>query len=226
MKIIGVGLNRTGTKSLRRHCLEWGFRHRSYELEAFERYRRGEIEALLEDMEDYDSFEDWPWPLFYREIDERFPDAKFVLTTRRTPEVWYQSLCHLAVRMGPFVKFEQHIYGYKMPHGHRDEHIDYYLEHNEAVRKHFADRPGKLLEICWETDPTSAAQLANFLGQEESPPRPAHANRSSRRVYRGDNLWVAHANRIVFQRYWYTKEWIKKHLPWLVPILRPLLPKG
>ena len=85
MKIVGIGLNKTGTKTLK-YCLEqWGFRHQSYDLRAFELYREGRLDELFDWMQEYDSFEDWPWPLFYREIDTRFPNAKFVLTVRDTP---------------------------------------------------------------------------------------------------------------------------------------------
>lgn len=212
MKIIGVGLNRTGTKTLRRYLLGWGFRHRSYDLDAFARFRRGEIAELLDEMDSHDSFEDWPWPLLYREIDARFPDARFVLTTRKSPEVWFRSLCNLAVRMGPLDDFERHIYGYAMPQGHREEHVRYYLAHNLAVREHFADRPRKLLEICWEDGTDCVGRLADFVGREKPAERPVHANRSTRKVYGGNNLLLAHANRIVFQCAWRGRERLKRLL--------------
>ncbi len=208
MKVVGIGLNKTGTKSLRVFCLAWGLRHRTYDLEAFRRYRRGEIEGLLDEMEAFDSFEDWPWPLFFREIDERFPDAKFILTVRKSPDTWYRSLCKMAVRMGPMRDFEKHIYGYSMPHGHKDEHVRIYNEHNAAVEAHFADRPEKLLRICWE-DGDNGADVAAFLGLPVPEDASRHENESSP-VYGGDNLLHAHAHRIVFQSRWYTRKLCRK----------------
>ena len=123
MKVIGVGLNKTGTKTLAYYLKQWGLRHRTYDLPSFHLYRDGEIAKLLDQMADWDSFEDWPWPLIYREIDERYPDARFVLTVRESPAIWYRSLCRMAVRLGPLDDFEQHIYGHAMPQGHRDEHF-------------------------------------------------------------------------------------------------------
>ena len=71
-KVVGVGLNKTGTKTLR-HCLQhWGYRHQSYDLDAFQLYRNKDFLALFQWMDRYDSFEDWPWPLFYESIDARF----------------------------------------------------------------------------------------------------------------------------------------------------------
>jgi hypothetical protein len=204
MKVVGVGLNKTGTKTLARYLQGWGMRHRSYDLQAFQRYRRGEFAALLDDMANWDSFEDWPWPLLWRDIDERYPDALFVLTVRESAEVWYRSLCQMAIRRGPLVRFEQHIYGHAMPQGHRAEHLAYYHAHNAAVAAHFRDRPGKLLTLCW-SDPEAPARLAAFLGRELPDAPAVHENRGSP-VYGGDNIWLAHAWRIAFARYWQAKQ--------------------
>ena len=191
-KLIGVGLNRTGTKTLRAFCESWGFRHLTYDSEAFEMYRSGDTVSLLDRMAGYDSFEDWPWPLVFREIDERYPDAKFVLTVRRDPETWYASLCNLAVRQGPLRQYAQHIYGYAMPQGHKAELMAFYEQHNEAVRSHFADRPDKLLEVCWEAG-DDGATVAQFMGLPVPTVVKQHANRS-RRVYSGDSRIIAYAN--------------------------------
>ena len=204
MKVVGIGLNKTGTKTLAHYLEGWGLRHRSYDLAAFQRYRNGEIELLLDEMADWDSFEDWPWPLLWREIDQRYPDAKFVLTVRTDPETWYRSLCQMAVRRGPMVRFEQHIYGHAMPQGHRDAHLAYYRAHNQAVEEHFRERPGKLLTLCW-SDPLAPARLAAFLGRELPDAPPVHENRGSP-VYGGDNIWLAQASRIAFQTYWRAKQ--------------------
>lgn len=197
IKIVGVGLNKTGTKTLANCLKQWGYRHQSYDLTAFEYYRAGKIDELLAWMEDFDSFEDWPWPLIYRDIDHRFPEAKFILTVRDSPERWYRSLCKMAVRMGPLSDYEQHIYGYSMPHGRKRSHIAFYEKHNSAVDEYFNDRPGKLLRVCWEHGDDSS-RLAAFLNQPRLPTKLKKINESLP-VYSGDNLWLAHLNRVAFQ---------------------------
>ena len=204
MKIFGIGLNKTGTKTLAYYLKHWGFRHKTYDIEAFRSYRAGHSEQLFSLIDDYDSFEDWPWPLMFRELDARYPEARFILTLRRSPEIWYRSLCNMAVRMGPLKDFERHIYGYAMPQGHRDHHIRFYTAHNRAVEEHFRDRPEKLLRLCWE-DGGDAARLAGFLGLDVDIPPARHVNRSSSRVYTGDNLYLAQANRIAYQAWWHTR---------------------
>lgn len=204
-KVIGIGLNKTATKSLALCFESLGYRNCSYSLDAFNSYRNNDWASLFDRMDNYDSFEDWPWPLMYREIDQHYPDAKFILTTRKNADTWYRSLCKMAVRMGPFNDFERHIYGWPMPQGRRDEHIKYYLEHNASVRNHFSDRPEKLLEICMEEGFDMKA-LTSFLGEEYNGFTPPHAN-SSPPVYDGESLWRAHCHRIIYQSKWYCGKW-------------------
>lgn len=219
MKVVGIGLNKTGTKTLK-HCLtHWGMNHQSYDLKAFQLFRDGKIEELLSWMEEFDSFEDWPWPLFYREIDERFPDAKFILTTRLTPDRWYQSLCKMAVRMGPFKDYERHIYGHAMPQGKREEHIRFYERHNEEVEGYFADRPHKLLKLCWEDGDNNDIRLASFLGCEPLKEPIPRINKSVP-VYGGDNLWIAQLSRIVFQTKWKVAKILKNAVRKVIPARR------
>ncbi|MEM1115233.1 MAG: sulfotransferase [Bacteroidota bacterium] len=204
-QVFGVGLNKTGTKTLRRYLLQWGYRHRTYdsgsttESPSFDLYRAGRTDDLLNLVADVDSAEDWPWPLLYRDLDARYPEARFVLTVRSSPEVWYRSLCNMAVRIGPLPLFEQTVYGSAMPQGRKAEHLAIYRAHNEAVQAHFADRPGKLLVLCWEDEP-DASRLATFLGLEDVDVAPEHANRSPSWVYDGDRLWLAHVHRVLYQR--------------------------
>ncbi|MEM6569772.1 MAG: sulfotransferase [Planctomycetota bacterium] len=195
-KVIGIGLNKTGTKTLGAYLSRWGYRNRSYdsnttsESPSFDLYTSGRTDALLDEMEGYDSFEDWPWPLLFREIDERYPDALFVLTERPNATVWFRSLCNMAVRLGPMPLFERHVYGSARPQGHRARHVETYEAHAKAVREHFEDRPEKLLCICWDQG-EGPEELAEFLGLEGVDLTPVHVNPSPRNVYDGNSVFLA-----------------------------------
>ena len=206
-KVIGIGLNKTATKSLAQ-CLEaMGYNNQTYSLRAFSQYQQQDWPSLFSLMDQFDSFEDWPWPLMYKEIDQQYPDAKFILTTRSTADVWYRSLCKMAVRMGPLKDFEQAIYGYAMPQGHRDEHLAFYETHNRDVREYFASRPGKLLEICFDHT-VSMKSLCDFLDQPFIDFIPPHANKSAP-VYGGDSIYRAQFSRVIFQTRWHALQWLR-----------------
>ncbi|MGF1572832.1 MAG: sulfotransferase [Sumerlaeia bacterium] len=175
MKIIGVGLNKTGTTTLGQCLKFWGNTHCSWSTPAFELWRDNKHAELIEFARNYTSFEDWPWPLIYRELDEAFPGSKFILTRRSTPEVWFESLCLHAERTGP-TEFRRVIYGYAMPHEHAEHHIHIYLKHNQAVRDYFAPRPQDFLEVCWE-EGDEWSGLAKFLGKKIPNRLFPHANK-------------------------------------------------
>lgn len=179
MKVVGIGLNKTGTKTLGTCLKYWGLRHITYNHQAFDLWRNSDYGALMEWVGAYDSFEDWPWPLLYREIDEAFPGTKFILTTRKDSATWFKSLCDHAVRTGP-TQFRKYIYGFEMPHEHKAEHIEFYERHNQSVREHFKSRPGCLLEVCWENG-DGWKELAGFLGLPDPGIPLPHANKSRTR---------------------------------------------
>ncbi len=191
-KVIGVGFHKTGTSTLG-HCLQLlGYQHISHSREAFLLYQASETSAILTLMAYFDSFEDWPWPLLYREIYARFPESKFILTTRANEERWFASLAnHVRRGAGEEFKYRKYIYGYENPEDNNQAHIETYLHHNRAVREFFADKAGALLEVCWETG-DGWHELCSFLGVEiPNIPFP-HSNQAPNRR----NLHRKVANRI------------------------------
>ena len=91
-KVFGVGWAKTGTTTLGR-CFEiLGLSHKSQDLNLVRNLDQALTVARL-----YDSFEDWPWPLFYKQLDKRFPGSKFVLTTRNSNR-WLKSYRNMLSR--------------------------------------------------------------------------------------------------------------------------------
>lgn len=174
-KVVGVGLNKTGTTTLGVCLQHWGFKHITSSKMDFELWSHGDWSRLIRRVGQYDSFEDWPWALIYREIDGAFPGSKFILTRRTDPETWFTSLSKHADRTGPTV-YRERIYGFSTPYDHQTEHISFYTQHNEAVRSYFAGRPDDLLEVCWE-EGDGWEELATFLGMRPPTLPFPHANR-------------------------------------------------
>ena len=175
-KVVGIGLNKTGTSTLGVCLQHWNMKHTSYSLEAFRAWRERDYTRALRQASHFDSFEDWPWPLLYKEFDRAFPDTKFILTRRKDAETWFESLRKHAELTGP-TEFRKVIYGYAMPHKHKDEHIRFYEQHLEEIRRYFKTRPGDLLEVCWE-EGDGWDKLAGFLGLARPEVPFPHANKA------------------------------------------------
>ncbi|HGG61197.1 MAG TPA: hypothetical protein ENK26_14995 [Gammaproteobacteria bacterium] len=185
-KIFGIGLNKTGTTTLGDCGRILGYRatgcHRSLLVDVV---RHNDFSGVEKVIASYDLFEDWPWPVIYRELDKRYPGSKFILTTRSSPEVWLRSLKKHALRTPPFKHCRKLAYGYSFPHGKEQAHIDQYLRHNAEVRDYFAGREGDFLEICWENG-DGWEKLCPFLGKEIPDVPVPHSNRgANERVSRG-----------------------------------------
>jgi hypothetical protein len=99
IQIIGAGLGRTGTLSLKAALEELGFTKCYHMVEVFTRKDDAQIwdSALCGEPVDWDGLfagyratVDLPSCLFYREQMEKYPEAKVILTVR-DPERWYDS---------------------------------------------------------------------------------------------------------------------------------------
>lgn len=182
MKVFGIGLNKTGTSTLAVCFEHFGFRHTSTNLPLTLAVERGDLEAVFSFAVNYDSFEDWPWPLIYQALDRRFPGSKFILTTRRNVDVWLRSLKKHAALVGP-TDFRRIAYGHAVVRGHEREHCAVYERHQREVRDYFVNRPSDFLEVCWENG-DGWEKLCPFLGGDVPDLPFPHTNRSSDKTWR------------------------------------------
>ena len=99
LKIIGSGLGRTGTSSLKVALEELGFGDcyhmfellkAPHELKYFEQAERGENVDWDSLFVGYQSAIDYPIARYYKQLMVKYPDAK-VIHTLRDPESWYKS---------------------------------------------------------------------------------------------------------------------------------------
>ncbi|MES2001731.1 MAG: sulfotransferase family protein [Pseudomonadota bacterium] len=153
LSVIGAGLGRTGTMSLKLALERLGFGPCYHMVEVLDdpAGRSPQWEAAADGkpvdwdaiFKGYRSTVDWPGATFWREIVAAFPGAKVILT-ERDPEDWYRSI-------------EQTIFSRRMPHDpkdpwarmttkvvrgmfdgvvdDRDHAIAVFERHNRAVRK-------------------------------------------------------------------------------------------
>lgn len=100
LRVIGAGMGRTGTASLKRALETLGFgpchhmdevvKHPA-EVPTWEAAARGKKPDWASFMAPWGSAVDFPAALYYRELMTTFPDAKVILTVRE-PKSWYQSV--------------------------------------------------------------------------------------------------------------------------------------
>ncbi|MGB0114164.1 MAG: sulfotransferase family protein [Ilumatobacteraceae bacterium] len=100
IQLIGAGLGRTGTMSLKLaleellggtcHHMAEVFGHQD-ELPAWEAAMRGEPVDWRDVLSGYTAIVDYPGAAVWRELAEAFPDAPVLLSTRSSAQTWWES---------------------------------------------------------------------------------------------------------------------------------------
>ena len=199
VKVFGIGLNKTGTKTLRVALRRTGHRTLRPDRTLIAAGLAGETAPLIAAMDRFDCAEDWPWPLVWRQMDAHYGErARFILTRRSSPEVWLESIRKWSLRTPPSSRLRERIYGYNYPHGAEGAYLDFYRRHIDSVREAFHSSPQRLLEICFE-EGDGYPEICAFLG-EELPTRPLlHRNAAARNdddpAYAAENARRAEAQR-------------------------------
>jgi Sulfotransferase domain len=179
-KVFCIGLNRTGTKSFAQAVRILGYRSAPWSPRAFEMYRRNDCLGLEAIVEQFDAFDDWPWPLLVPDLVDKYPSAKFVLTRRRSPRIWLESIVRHAARNPRGAAIRTVVYGYPNPIGFEQEYLDFYVSFYAKVDRVINDSccSDRVLRVCWE-DGSGWQELCSFLDR----PRPVvdfpHLNRMS-----------------------------------------------
>jgi hypothetical protein len=174
-RIFGLGLSRTGTRSLTSalHILGFNVTHYPIDRRTFDQLAAADYK--LDILEVFDGLTDITAAPFYAQLDHEYPGSKFILTTRET-QSWLRSCArHWAGRpaFGPEETDAQqaHMLIRRLLRSATYGCYDYnaerfawvYEQHVRNVRAYFADRPDDLLEL----DVTSGAgwgPLCEFLG--------------------------------------------------------------
>lgn len=184
-KIFCIGFHKTGTSSLAtafqmmeyRVCRRLGILQDLIpDKNLIELIRNHQSQELLKAIKPYDAFCDNPWPLFYREIDDFYPDSKFILTIREENS-WIKSV--LNYFKNSETEIREIIYGEASPIGNEAIYLKRYRKHNEEVLEYFKNRPEDLLIIDLEKEVDQWTRLCHFLGKEIPNQEFPHRNKSS-----------------------------------------------
>jgi Sulfotransferase domain len=170
-KVFGIGLSRTGTKSLDRALSVLGYRSDHFSTHLL-RLEDGVLSLDMRKAAVYEALTDITASLFFRELDEAFPGSKFVLTVRDS-DGWLRSCCDHFLPLEPGVwpygdtkvlELLRRVYASNCFDS--DRFLAAYHAHAEAVRRYFASRPDSLLvfNVCAGDD---WGLLCTFLGKPE-----------------------------------------------------------
>ncbi|MGB8687980.1 MAG: sulfotransferase [Microcoleus sp.] len=192
-----VGMNKTGTLSLKTALIELGFQFApQFPAEMMLKdWAERRFDKLINFCYDYQCFKDIPFslPYTFQTLDTYFPNSKFILTIRDNSQVWFESIKRFHGKLfsqGKSPSWEDmdsasYVYQGWMAEASKyifqaDEHglydrsryIEVYEFHNQMVREYFRYRSNALLVINIASE-ESYDQLCKFLNlsplREEFP---------------------------------------------------------
>jgi hypothetical protein len=185
LKVIGIGLNKTGTKSLAACLKTLGYKKNvSIRRDLLVQYKNGYLEDIFKVVDENETFEDWPFPLIYKELFFRYGDnARYILTKRKDALSWLDSLKRHSLTTPPDEHCRLLSFGYNYPHGLETYHLDFYCRHNSDVAAFFADQNAThlLLEASWDTG-DGWEKICSFLGQPVPVSGFPHENRGTQQI--------------------------------------------
>jgi 3'(2'), 5'-bisphosphate nucleotidase len=165
-KVFGIGLSKTGTTSLARALGILGYKTRDFL--GVTSYIAEDLSSVnLEEIDANDAFTDTPIPSFYKQLDARYPNSKFILTTRDM-DAWLLSCKKqftkrmVATENEATTRLHTDLYGcFEFD---PEKYASGYTRFANGVLEYFKDRPHDLLvtDICggenWDS-------LCTFLGK-------------------------------------------------------------
>lgn len=180
-KIFGIGLNKTGTKSLGIYLKLLGYKRFCKANIKYIRMARNDIGGIFKIVDEFEVFEDWPWPLIYKQLYDEYPSSKFILTVRKNPEEWYGSLVRHSRKTGP-TEQRLAVYGYYSPNDeNKSAHLRYYQNHINEVINFFETHDRTRLLILSTDESKKEQKICDFIGKpRNSRVKYPHLNRSKK----------------------------------------------
>lgn len=172
-RVFCVGWHKTGTTTLGLALIELGYSVVGCRLDMVHPLRRGDLGAVLDTAGEYDAVQDVPWAALFRELDERYPGSRFILSLR-DESAWLKSAArHFS---DTYVPLHEWLYGEGVLQKNVAQYLERFRRHNHEVRDYFHGREDDLLIMNLQAG-DEWEELCTFLGQER-PNRPfPHANK-------------------------------------------------
>lgn len=165
-KVFGVGFHKTGTSSLRHALSLLGHRVTGPDGVGVVSSREEMTEVVDDRIHRYDAFQDNPYPISYKYIDNNVKNSKFILTVRDKNE-WIRSVVN---HFGEdSTSMREYIYGEGMgsPKGNEEVYVKRYERHNQEVKNYFAGRDDFVVMNIMEGD--GYEKICSLLGIPTPP---------------------------------------------------------
>lgn len=187
-KIFCIGSNKTGTTSLDSALRSLGYNVCPEKImfmmgsKYFENQKDGNYESIFELVGKYDAFEDRPWNHtdFYKHLDKKFPNSKFILTIRDVNN-WIESYHRWETKINLRSQWFYNLvsnYCYGIDDFLSDENLmrQKYIERNNQIIEYFRNSNNLLILDLEKND--GWEKLCSFLNKSVPEKSFPHLNKT------------------------------------------------
>jgi len=184
-RVFCIGWHKTGTSTLGYALLELGYEVLGARLDMADSLLSGDYETPLQEAGRFNAIQDVPWAALFKELDERYPNSKFILTVRDEQD-WLKSASkHFK---DTYFALHEWLYGNGVMRGNEDIYLERFRKHYREVRAYFNNRPEDLLELNFEEGGARWEKLCGFLGEPIPNKRFPYLNRGKHNYSLKDRL--------------------------------------
>jgi hypothetical protein len=160
-RVFCIGWHKTGTSTMGLALLELGYTVLGARLDMAEPLLAGDTNTPVKLAGQFDALQDVPWAALFRELDQAYPNSRFILTVRGE-EAWLHSAGnHFKDK---YVALHEWLYGKGVLAGNETLYLHRYRRHYHEVEAYFRDRPDDLLIMDFSRG-HSWARLCRFLNE-------------------------------------------------------------
>ena len=186
-KVFVIGFQKTGTTSLELALQFLGYRVYGGDKNLMKYTNAEDLKAYIKKtLDSWDAAQDMPWPLYYKELYEVYPDAKFILTIRNTNK-WIKSVVNYFASIR--IPLHKKIYEVPCAEGYEKEYKAIYNKHNQDVIEFFSKKNNFLLmesKRNFNYNTLCTFLELKYVPQEVFP----HGRHNSKRIFPKFKLYI------------------------------------
>ena len=172
-KVICIGWHKTGTSTMGDALLVLGYNVVGARLDLADSLMDNNIKEAIDIAREYEALQDVPWAALYKELDQAFPNSKFILTVREE-QAWLNSAKkHFK---NSYTDMRQWLYGNGVLEGNEGLYLKRYRAHYQGIKAYFKDRPEDLIVMDFEKG-DSWEKLCTFLNHPIPQKAFPHSNK-------------------------------------------------
>ena len=168
-------MHKTGTTTLETVLRSFGYNVYGGDKKLMKFKDRNELLLYVDAIfRNYDVVQDMPQPLFYKELYELFPNAKYILTYRDS-ESWIKSVVRYFAKIR--IPLHRQIYDTPCAEGYEKKYLEFYIKLNSEIISFFENKNNFIILKVGEN--FNYQTLCQFIGLENVPNEPFPKSRKN-----------------------------------------------